>query len=75
MSRFVLINLVVGFVGLAIGFGDFAGLPHQVVFVGRIFAGVCLLLLVAYIIASISPEPRVRKRGPNGDRPVTRPRR
>ena len=72
MSRFVLINLVVGFLAFAIGFGDFAGVPNQVIFVARILSGVCLLLLVAYMIASISPEPRVHKRGPNDHRPVAR---
>lgn len=73
MSRFVFTNLVIGFLAAAIGFGDFAGVPHQVIFVARIFAGVCLLLVVAYMIASISPEPRLHKRGPKNHRPVTRP--
>ena len=75
MSRFVFVNLVVGFLAFAIGFGDFAGVPNQVIFVARILSGLCLLLLVAYMIASISTEPRVHKRGPNNHRPVTRPRR
>jgi len=73
MSRFVLINLVVGLVALAIGFGGFAGLPDQVVFGSRLLFGLCLLLLVSYLIASISPEPPVNKRGPRNGRPVTRP--
>jgi len=73
MSRFVLINLVVGFVALSIGFGDFAGVPHQVIFVARIFSGLCLLLLAAYMIASISPAERIHKRGHRDHRSVTRP--
>jgi hypothetical protein len=72
MSRFVLINLVVGFVALAIGFGDISGLPNQVVFVARLLSGLCLLLLAAYWISSISSEPRVHKRRPNNHRPARR---
>jgi hypothetical protein len=73
MSRFVVINLVVGFLAIAIGFGDFAGVPNQVIFVARIFSGLCLLLLVAYLIANISPAERIHKRGQSDHRPVTRP--
>ena len=51
MSRFVGVNLVVGFLAAAIGFGDFAGIPSQAVFVARWLAGLCLLLLVAYLIS------------------------
>ena len=51
MSRFVFVNLVAGFLAAAIGFGDFAGIPSQAVFVGRVIAGLCLLLVVAYLIS------------------------
>jgi len=73
MSRFVLINLVVGVIALAIGFGDLAGVPYQVIFVARIVSGLCLLLLAAYMIASISPAERIHKRGHRDHRSVTRP--
>lgn len=51
MSRFVFVNLVVGFLAAAIGFGDFAGIPKPAIFVGRVVAGLCLLLVVAYLIS------------------------
>jgi len=68
----VFINSVVGFLAIAIGFGNFAGLPNQVVVV-QIVSGLCLLFLVAYGISSITSGPRVHKRGPNNHRPGTRP--
>jgi hypothetical protein len=74
LSRFVLITLLVGFPALAVGFGDFAGLPTQVVFAARLLAGLCLLLLSAYGISSISFSPPANKRG-NNDRPISRLRR
>jgi hypothetical protein len=73
MSRFVFINLVIGFLAAAIGFGDFAGVPHQVIFFARIITGVCLLLVVAYMIASISPATRGSKRGRRDHVPDSRP--
>jgi len=73
MSLFVLINLVVGFLATAIGFGDFAGLPNQVVFFARLLSGVCLLLVVAYLISSVSPAGRSHKRGKREHRPNSRP--
>jgi hypothetical protein len=73
MSRFVIINLVVGFVAIAIGFGDFADVPNPVIFVARIVSGLCLLLVVAYMIASIAPAERIHKRGHRDHRPATRP--
>jgi hypothetical protein len=51
MSRFVFVNLVAGFLAAAIGFGDFAGIPSQAVFVARVLSGICLLLVVAYLIS------------------------
>jgi hypothetical protein len=61
MSRFVFVNLVAGFLAAAIGFGDFAGIPRQAIFVGRVVAGLCLLLIVAYFISQ-SPTSTEGKR-------------
>jgi L-cystine uptake protein TcyP (sodium:dicarboxylate symporter family) len=72
MSRFVLANLVAGFLAIAIGFGGFAGIPGQAVFAARIVAALCLLLLVSYLISNISPAARIRKRTPRNHRPHPR---
>jgi hypothetical protein len=53
MPRFAMLNVVVGFLAAAIGFGDIAGIPSQAVFVGRVLAGLCLLHAAAYFIAHI----------------------
>ena len=72
MSRFVVVVLVAGFIAAAVGFGDFSGVPKQVILVARALAGLSLLLLVAYVIASIGPGPGVRKRAPRDHRPHSR---
>jgi len=51
MSRFLLVNLGAGFLAAAIGYGDVAGIPSQAVFVARWLAGLCLLLVIAYLIS------------------------
>ena len=53
MSRFVFVNLVVGFLAAAIGYGDVAGIPSQAVLVARWLAGLCLLLVIAYWISGM----------------------
>jgi hypothetical protein len=61
MSRFVFVNLVVGFLAAAIGFGDFAGIPRPAILVGRVTAAICLLLVAAYWISQ-RPSPAEGKR-------------
>ena len=75
MSRFVIVNLTVGLLAAAIGFGDFAGIPSQAVFVARAVAGLCLLLVVAYFISSFRPAEQVRRRPPRDHRPPSRQKR
>lgn len=69
MSRVLTTIVAVGFLAAAAGFGDFAGVPNQAVFIARIIAGVCFLLLVAFAIANFQPEEKASRRQPRDHHP------
>jgi uncharacterized membrane protein YtjA (UPF0391 family) len=72
VPRLITVILVCSFVAAAVGFGDFAGVPSQVVFIARIIAAVCLLLVVSVAIASFRPAENVSRRPPRDHRPQSR---
>jgi hypothetical protein len=62
MSRFVFGLVAVGIVTGAVGFGSISGVPESAAFAAKVLSGLCVLLLVAVLIAHAGPKSQAPKR-------------